>query len=386
MQELIGEVKSRGGGFIVNSEEKPEIVVLSIEKYNDLLQNSVRVPGDQVRSLVQEVLSAAVPGSSPKTVLVTGGAGYIGAHVCREFVRAGYEVVVVDNLSTGKRGNIPEGVRFYEGDLGDANFLRDVFSTHEIFAVIHMAASIEVEESVAEPEKYLQNNTLHTVQLLAVMKEYEVKNIVFSSTAAVYGEQEHMPIAESAKLRPNNPYGYSKLLAEKMIKYYCNYLDFRGVIFRYFNACGCDVDGQIQATHESHLLPKVMEVLAGKRPVFNLNGNDYSTPDGTAVRDYVHVLDIARAHVLAVQKMNEGDSVRVYNIGTGRGLSVLEIVNKAAEATNRMVPMQVGPRRAGDAAVTIADNRKIRQELGFELNFSDPDTIIQTAWNQFQRS
>jgi UDP-glucose 4-epimerase len=385
LEDLIQEMNSHDGGFIVHSEFKPEAVVLSIEKYNQLLQNSLGLGAvDAVRTAVEGILATGNPSPVHKNILVTGGAGYIGAHVCRELIKAGHGVTVIDNLSTGKRENIPAEVKFLEGDVKDANFLRDVFSANEIYAVVHMAADIEVEESVRAPEKYLQNNTLNTVQLLNIMNEYGVRNIIFSSTAAVYGEQEEMPVKETARLRPNNPYGYSKLMAEKMIKYYSNYLGFRSVVFRYFNACGCDFDGQVRATHESHLIPIVMEVVGGKRAVLNVYGSDYQTPDGTAVRDYVHVLDIARAHAAAVEKMEEGDSIRIYNIGTGTGLSVLEIINKASEVTNKMVPMQLQPRRAGDPPQTVADNSKIRRELGFELLYSDPETILSTAWNQFQ--
>lgn len=383
LEELIEEVKARGGGMVLHANERPEVVVLTVDKYNDLLSTAA---DKTAQSVLEQVLGVPQGEPSKQTVLVTGGAGYIGAHVAREFIKSGFRVVVLDNLSSGKRENVPAEARFIEGDLKDAGLLRDIFASEEISAVVHMAASIEVEESVREPEKYLQNNTLYTVQLLTVMNEYNVKNIVFSSTAAVYGEQTEIPIKEGARLRPNNPYGYSKLLAEKMIKYYSNFLGFRAVIFRYFNACGCDFDGAIRSTHESHLLPIVMEVAAGKRQALSVNGTDYPTHDGTAVRDYVHVLDIARAHVLAVEKISEGDAIRVFNIGTGKGSSVLDMVNKTAEITGHMIPMEPAPRRAGDAVATVADNTRIKQELGFELKYSDLDTIIQTTWNQLQKA
>jgi UDP-glucose 4-epimerase len=229
LAELIDEVKARGGGMVLHAGDKPEVVVLTVEKYNDMLSAAA---DKTAHDLVEKILSNGSDPASPKTVLVTGGAGYIGAHVAREFLKAGYGVVILDNLESGVKENVPDGAKFIEGDLKDANFLRDVFASEKIHAVIHMAASIEVEESVREPERYLQNNVLNTLQLLSVMNEYGVKNIVFSSTAAVYGEQEEMPIKETARLRPNNPYGFTKLMAEKMIKYYCNYLGFRSIIFR----------------------------------------------------------------------------------------------------------------------------------------------------------
>jgi UDP-glucose-4-epimerase GalE len=251
---------------------------------------------------------------------------------------------------------------------------------------MHFAASIEVEESVSQPDKYFENNVLNTAKLLAVMAEYGVKNFIFSSTCAVYGEQEIVPINETAKVAPNNPYGYSKLIAERVIKYYCQFLGLRAVVFRYFNACGCDFDGLIQATHSSHLIAKVLDVAVGKTPALTVYGEDYNTFDGTCVRDYVHVLDIARAHVVALKKINEGQPYRLYNIGTGKGNSVLEIANQASEILNKIIPMQIGSRRAGDAPVMIADNLKLKNELNFELQYSDLPTIINTAWNQLNQA
>ncbi len=375
--------------MVLNYNDSPAVVVLTVDKYNQLMtqqtplisgiEDPIAAPLVESRQAVQEIAE------KPKNILVTGGAGYIGSHAVRQLLQAGHKVVIVDNLSTGKRSNIPEGTIFLEGDIADTNFLRDVFAAHSFDAVMHFAASIEVEESVKYPQKYFENNVVNTQKLLAVMAEANVKNIVFSSTAAVYGEQVVVPIAENARLQPNNPYGYSKLLCERILKYYSNYLGFHTVVFRYFNACGCDFDGGITPTHESHLIPIVMQTAMGKRPYITVYGTDYKTHDGSAVRDYVHVLDIARAHVLALDYFETAELYQLYNIGSSHGSSVLEIINKASEVLNRIIPMEIGPRRAGDAEVTIADNRKIKEALGFELRYSDLETIIKTTWEMVQR-
>jgi UDP-glucose 4-epimerase len=381
LQELISEAESRGGGLLLNFNEKPAVVVLTVEKYNQLLNQEA--PEDFTRApQASPQADAFVRESQPKKILVTGGAGYIGAHLARQLLKAGHEVVILDNLSTGKRDNVPVGASFIEGDLADINLLRDLFAANRFDAVMHLAASLEVEESTRFPEKYFENNVINTSRLLMVMSEAGVKKIIFSSTAAVYGEPEQVPITEKSKVRPNNPYGFSKLLAEKAIKYHCAFSGLHAIVFRYFNACGCDFDGQIQPTHTSHLVPIVLGVAKGDRPVLVVYGDDYNTSDGTCVRDYVHVLDIVNAHVKALDYMDQGESFRVYNIGTGHGCSVREIINGASEILNRIIPMEIGPRRAGDAAITVADNTKLKQELGYELQYSDLNTIITTTWKQ----
>jgi UDP-glucose 4-epimerase len=380
LQNLIEEAKSRGGGLIVNQDNKPAAVVMTVEKYNELLVKAGVQQNGQVET--QNEMEEDFHSNNNKKILVTGGAGYIGSHVVRELVKSGYEVIVIDNLSSGKREHVPSEVKFVEGDLADTNLLRDIFASENIYAVMHFAASLEVEESVREPQKYLQNNALNTANLLQVMAEFNVKKFIFSSTAAVYGNQEISPIQETAKVQPNNPYGYSKLLSERIIKYYCHFMDFHAVIFRYFNACGADFDGTIKPTHDSHLIPIVIEAAMGKRSFINVYGSDYSTADGTCVRDYVHVLDIARAHVLVLDKMDHVENYRIYNIGTGTGSSVLEIINQASQILNKPIPMESAPRRAGDSVVTVADNAKIKQDLGFELEYSDLRTIIKTTWHQ----
>ncbi len=377
LQELIVETQNRGGGLILNYEEKPAVVVLTVEKYNGLIL------GSQFSSLKQEIvadLPKVYADRLAKKVLVTGGAGYIGGHLARELIKQDYEVVVLDNLSTGLRENLDPKVLFVEGDIADGNLLRDIFAQHKFEAVFHMAASLEVEESVREPEKYFRNNVLNTANLLNVMHEAGVKKIIFSSTAAIYGEAAEVPVAETAPLHPNNPYGSSKLLAERTIKYYCEFLGFSAVVFRYFNACGFDVEAKILPTHQSHLIYNVMQVAKGEKPLLTVFGNDYSTFDGTGVRDYVHVLDIALPHIEALKQMSQESKYEVYNIGTGVGLSVSQIVNGASEILNKIIPMEINPRRPGDAAVTIADNTKLLNGLGYRPRHSDLQNIITSSW------
>lgn len=375
--ELLAEVKARGGGLVLNSGDKPVVVVLSVEKYYQLLQGVPVMDTELGRSQTETVTKKGA-------VLVTGGAGYIGAHAVRMLLESGFEPIVVDNLSTGKAEHVPEGVRMYQGDILDGDFLRDVFSQHEFIAVMHFAASLEVEESVREPVKYLQNNVAATEQLLGVMQEFGVTNIIFSSTAAVYGEQKTVPIPESAVPNPNNPYGYSKLLAEYVLRYFNESLHFSVTILRYFNVCGTNPDWGISDTHKnSHLIPVILEVAQGVRSSIVVNGDNYATSDGSCIRDYVHVVDVARAHVAALEGMKP-NQFKVYNIGTGKGFSVKEMIAAAAEVTNRMIPMEIGPRRAGDAGMTIADSGLIKKDLGFTPTHSTLENIFSTSWKALQ--
>ncbi len=384
LKSLIDEVENREGGLILNLDGQPKVVVLSIEKYNQLISNS-QFPISNETQLEESVQVQ----QQPKNVLVTGGAGYIGAHLTKQLLEVGHSVTVVDNLSVGTRSNVPEGARFVEGDLKDLNLLRDIFASEKFDAVMHMAALIEVEESIRQPQKYFENNVLATANLLAAMNEAGVKNLVFSSTTAVYGDQENQPISETSPLRPASPYGLTKMLAEEVIRYYAEYFGTRAVVFRYFNACGFDPAADIQQTHDSHLLANIMQVAKGKNEQITVFGTDYETTDGTCVRDYIHVLDICGAHLKALEifdSLSDGGSLKVYNIGTGKGRSVLEMINAAAEVLNKMIPMEVGERRAGDAAVAVADNSKIKEDLGFELLYSDLETIVKTAWKQISQN
>lgn len=379
LQELLLEVEARGGGLVLNNGDNPQAVVLSVGKYYQLLQG-VPVMGTDLNNA-----TTGEQNSSNGTVLVTGGAGYIGAHVVRTLLEAGRKVVVVDNLSTGLREHLSEGVPFHEGNVGDINFLRGVFKEHAIDAVIHLAASLEVQESVEQPVPYLHNNTVVTLQLLTAMSEANVKTIVFSSTAAVYGEQAIIPISETAAPQPNNPYGHSKLLAEGVLRYFSEWRGFTVTALRYFNVCGTHPEWGIVDTHKnSHLIPVILEVALGVRDKMVVNGGDYDTSDGSCVRDYIHVWDIARAHVAALGR-SATEKYKTYNVATGHGVSVKDMISTASEITGRMIPMEIGPRRPGDAAITIADNKLITKELGFKPEHSDLETIFKTSWDSVKK-
>jgi UDP-glucose 4-epimerase len=380
LQELIEETNSRGGGLLLNFQDKPAVVVLSIDRYNLLLnqmQNTATMSFSETATMTQ---TRPLRNFIKQKVLVTGGAGYIGGHLVRELIKAGYDVVVLDNLSTGRKENIDPKAVFVEGDLADENLLKDIFASNNFEAVFHMAASLEVEESVREPAKYLENNCINTYNLLKAMNEANCKKIIFSSSAAVYGQPERVPVQETAPLRPENPYGSNKLLSERIIKYFCAYMGFKAVAFRYFNACGFDIEARILPTHQSHLIYKVMQVAKGAQPHLEVFGNDYHTSDGTCVRDYVHVLDIVVPHILALQKMDNMDRFEVFNIGTGRGFSVAEVATSASEVIGKIIPMEVAPRRAGDPAELIADNTKLLTELGYQLKHSSLENMLSTSW------
>ncbi len=375
LQELIAEVKRRPGGLLLTVAGTSEAVVLTIDRYNELMQQL-----NQASPATQTQTAGSASGvQKPLTVLVVGGAGYIGSHAVRLLLKAGHKVIVADNLTTGTRSYVPEEAVFHEGDIGDSQFLDSIFDSYPVDAVMHFAASIEVEESTREPEKYFVNNTLGTVTLLRAMDRHGVKNIIFSSTAAVYGEPEKTPIAEDATLAPINPYGHSKLLAEQAIQFYTAYRGFHAVVFRYFNACGSDFDGKLLDGHISHLIPIVREVVKGERPFLTIYGNDYDTADGTCIRDYVHVLDIAGAHLAALPRLGGLEPFAVFNIGTGRGASVEQVAQATMEVTGRMITLEIGPRREGDPAILVADNRKLKEQLGYELQYSDLETIIKTS-------
>lgn len=380
LQDLIDETKNRGGGMILNLEGKPEVVVLMVEKYNQLMEqvtsDRLQVTNNAETSEPQEISIS----STKSKILVTGGAGYIGAHVVSELINSGYEVIVVDNLSTGKKENLDQRAKFYEGDLADINFMRDVFASEKISAVMHFAASIEVAESIKEPLKYFENNTANTANLLKVMDEAGVRQIIFSSTAAVYGQSEKL-LAETAPVKPANPYGFSKLLAEKNIKYFCQYKNFKAIIFRYFNASGCREAGDVIPTHQSHLIDNVTEVAVGRKPFVEVYGTDFPTFDGSGVRDYVSVEDIAEAHVLALNHFSD-DNFQVFNIGTGKGRSVIEIISTASEVLGKIIPMEMREKRQGDPAEVVADNTKILSAWGFSPKKSDLETILKSAYRQ----
>ncbi len=318
-------------------------------------------------------------------VLVTGGAGYIGSHMVAELLENGIETVVIDNLSTGNR----EAVlceKFYKGDIRNTNDLKRVFTENKIDSVIHFAASSLVGESVSKPLKYYNNNVHGTSVLLAVMKKYGVKNIVFSSTAAVYGEVENLPITEKTPVNPKSPYGETKLAIEKMIDWVAQSSGLKYVSLRYFNACGAHKSGKIGEwrKHETHLIPIVLQYVMGMRDSLKVYGDDYKTPDGTCIRDYIHVVDLVKAHTAALKYLENGSSSEIFNLGMGKGFSVLEIIKAAEKVVGKEILYDMTERRAGDPAILIASNSKAIRELDWDCNFEDPEEIIEDAWNFYK--
>lgn len=315
-------------------------------------------------------------------ILVTGGAGYIGSHTVAELLEAKESVVIIDNMQKGHRGAVLGG-SFYEGDLRDEEFLDNVFKTNDIEAVIHFAADSLVGESVAQPLKYYNNNVVSTLKLLGKMKEYGINKIVFSSTAATYGEPENIPILETDRTLPTNPYGETKLAVEKALKWADNAYGIKYVSLRYFNAAGAHISGKIGEDHspESHLIPIILQAALGKREYISIFGDDYDTPDGTCIRDYIHVTDLAQAHILALKKLRDGGDSSIYNLGNGKGFSVKEVVELAREVTGINIKAIVGERRPGDPAVLVASSDRIKKDLNWDPKYNDLRTIIETAWN-----
>ncbi len=315
-------------------------------------------------------------------ILVCGGAGYIGSHTVAALKEAGEEVVVFDNLYKGHRGAVPKGVELYVGDLRNAKDLDKVFSEKNIEAIIDFAADSLVGESVTDPLKYYDNNVYGTMCLLKKMVEYGVKNIVFSSTAATYGEPEQVPIKETDRTLPTNPYGETKLAVEKMLKWVSSAHGVKFTALRYFNAAGAHIGGKIGEDHtpESHLIPIVLQVANGQRDKIMMFGDDYPTKDGTCVRDYIHVSDLSDAHVLALKRLMNGGDNAVFNLGNGTGFSVKEIVDIARKVTGHPIPAEIAPRRDGDPATLIASAEGATKELGWTPKYNTVEQIIETAW------
>ncbi|MCM0598286.1 UDP-glucose 4-epimerase GalE [Periweissella fabalis] len=315
-------------------------------------------------------------------ILVLGGAGYIGSHMVDRLIENGRDVVVVDNLVTGHRQAVPASVPFYEVDIRDKAALSAVFDQEEIEAVVHFAASSIVPESMANPLKYFDNNTGGMITLLEVMEAHNVKNIVFSSTAATYGVPEHSPIKETDPQVPINPYGESKLQMEHIMRWADVANGTKWVALRYFNVAGAKADGSIGEDHspETHLVPVILQVAAGQREKIQMFGDDYNTPDGFNVRDYVHVVDLADAHILALDYLAQGNPSNQFNLGSSTGFSVKEMVEAAREATGETIPAEVAPRREGDPDTLIAASDKARDVLGWQPQYDDVKEIIKTAW------
>lgn len=317
-----------------------------------------------------------------KTILVAGGAGYIGSHTVKYLMQNDYEVVVLDNLVYGHKEAVLTD-KFEQVDLKDKDKVNEVFKKYNFDAVIHFAAYTYVGESVKEPKKYYWNNVVNTLNLLDCMVENNVKNIVFSSTCATYGNPQYMPLDEKHSQMPINPYGKTKFMMEQIMQDYDKAYGLKYVALRYFNAAGCDKDSQLGESHdpESHLIPLVLKAIKGERENITVFGTDYDTPDGTCVRDYIHVEDLADAHMRAVEKLFKDKKSDFINLGTGIGNSVKEIIVAAEEVTGKKVPVVYGERREGDPAKLFANNEKAQKVLGWKIKYSNVKDIIKTAWD-----
>ncbi len=314
-------------------------------------------------------------------VLVTGGAGYIGSHTVKDLLNRGYKVVTLDNFSSGHQELICGG-EVIRADLRNKEELEAVFKKHRFEAVLHFAALIQVGESYQDPQKYYLHNLITSLNLLEAMLRHGVNNFIFSSSAAVYGPPQKIPIEEDHPLNPANPYGTTKFMVEKILADYNRAYGLKYVSLRYFNAAGADPEGQLGELHspETHLIPNILLHLLGRNPDFQVFGNDFPTPDGTAIRDYIHVTDLARAHVLALEKLLEGAESQILNLGSSQGYSVLEVIREAEKITGKKVDLKFGPRRLGDVPVLLASSRRAESWLGWERKFSELQTIIRTAW------
>ena len=321
-----------------------------------------------------------------KTILVTGGAGYIGAHACKALAAAGYSPVTYDSLVYGHKRAVKWGP-FEKGDILDSERLAEVMQRHKPSAVMHFAAFAYVGESVTDPAKYYRNNVVGTLSLLDTARMHGVSRIVFSSTCATYGIPDTVPISEDTPQKPINPYGASKLMIERVLSDYGDAYGISSVALRYFNAAGADADGEIGESHdpETHLIPRVLDAASGVRPHITILGDDYPTPDGTCIRDYVHVTDLAEAHVRALDNLGEGNLRRAYNLGTGSGFSVAQVIAAAERVTGRKIPVVIGARRPGDPAQLLADASLLARELDWKARHSSLDHILETAWRWHQR-
>lgn len=321
------------------------------------------------------------------TVLVTGGAGYIGSHAVYQLIQQGHKVVVVDNLKTGHREAVHKDAVFYEGDIRKENFLDKVFEKEEIDSVIHFAASSLVGESMEEPFNYFENNVFGTQALLKVMNKYNVKYIVFSSTAAIYGEPDVVPIKEDINPNPKSPYGETKLIMEKLMKWMDVVYGIKFVSLRYFNVAGASKGTEIGEDHqpETHLIPLVLQTALGKRPFITVYGDDYDTKDGSCIRDFIHVEDLINAHLLALNYLKDDGESEVFNLGSNSGFSVKEIISTAEDVTGRYIITKIGERRVGDPGVLIADSSKAKKILGWNPVHSTIEVMIEDAWKWLKK-
>ena len=315
-------------------------------------------------------------------ILVVGGVGYIGSHMLKRFKETNYEIEILDNLSSGQKENA-QNYKLYVCDLLDKQTVYKILSEQNYDLVMHFAASINVEESYKNPKKYQQNNVINTINLLECMKDLKINKFIFSSSAAVYGEPEHIPVTELPPFNPVNPYGDTKVEVENALKSYEESCDLKYMSLRYFNACGAHLDGSIGEMHkpETHLIPLVLQVASGRKKHIEIFGDDYPTQDGTCVRDYVHVMDIVEAHMLAMENLVNTNKSQVFNIGNSKGFSVKQIIQMTKEITKVDIPVKILARRKGDPAQLIADNKKITNILNWNPKYSDLETIVKTAWN-----
>lgn len=314
-------------------------------------------------------------------ILVVGGAGYIGSHMVKMLFDAGHEVVTLDNLVAGYRDAVLGG-EFVYGDIADREMLDRLFAFHQFDGVMHFASHIQVGESVRDPAKYYRNNVANTQNLLDAMVAHGVRRFVFSSTAAIFGEPSYTPIDESHPKYPINPYGRSKLMVEQMLADYDQAYGLSSVCLRYFNAAGAHMDGLLGERHdpETHLIPLILQAAAGRREAISVFGRDYPTADGTCIRDYIHIMDLCQAHLLALEQLTQGGTSAAYNLGNGNGFSVQQVIDVARKVTGREIKIIDAPRREGDPAVLVADSTLAREKLGWVPSHADIETIIQHAW------
>ena len=323
------------------------------------------------------------------TILVTGGAGYIGSHAVLALRDAGYEVVILDNLVYGHRELVEKvlKVELIQGDTGDRALLDQLFKTREFAAVMHFAAYAYVGESVSQPAKYYRNNVVGTLTLLEAMCEAGIKNFVFSSTCATYGVPQQIPISENQPQQPINPYGMSKLMVEQILSDFEHAYGLRSVRFRYFNAAGADPQGRLGEDHEpeTHIIPLVLLTAMGKRESISVFGTDYDTPDGTCIRDYIHVTDLAQAHILGLDHLLKGGSSEVFNLGNGQGFSIQQVIEVAHVVTGRPIPVTLADRRPGDPPILVGSGEKAKRLLGWQPQYADLETILEHAWQWHQK-
>jgi UDP-glucose 4-epimerase len=319
-------------------------------------------------------------------VLVVGGAGYIGSHMVKMLVKQGHQVVTLDNLSNGYRDAVKYG-SFVEGDIADAQLLDELLGGENFDGVMHFASYIQVGESVQKPAMYYENNVSNTLVLLNAMVKHGVKSFIFSSTAATFGEPEYVPIDESHLQKPINPYGRSKLMIEQILEDYDHAYGLKSVSLRYFNAAGADPDGELGERHlpETHLIPLVLQAASGRRDVITVFGTDYDTPDGTCIRDYIHINDLCSAHLLGLEHLIKGGESKCYNMGNSQGYSIREVIDVAKSVTGQDFAVKEGERRAGDPARLVADSKKLQAELGWRPEYPDLETIVAHAWQWEQK-